>query len=189
VKIGVARVSTRDQHPEAQEDALRAAGCEKVFTDKASGKLARRPELDKALLVVCEGDQLSTDDFRTYERGRSPLRTTPNPQLSRARDFGHQQPALSTEWVQSSTESSERLAFRPGDDDPSVAGGGHAAAVVQERREDERVTGWQHNVLAEAGPGPHDFRAAAFKVGIESNNHRKFSVVADARQQLVIGVP
>ncbi|MFI8435615.1 recombinase family protein [Streptomyces sp. NPDC079020] len=58
MKIGVARVSTRDQHPEAQEDALRAAGCEKVFTDKASGKLARRPELDKALLVAREGDQL-----------------------------------------------------------------------------------------------------------------------------------
>ncbi|WP_381805407.1 recombinase family protein [Streptomyces niveus] len=58
MKIGVARVSTRDQHPEAQEDALRAAGCEKVFTDKASGKLARRPELDKALMVAREGDQL-----------------------------------------------------------------------------------------------------------------------------------
>ncbi|MGW7008912.1 recombinase family protein [Streptomyces sp. NPDC054933] len=54
----MARVSTRDQHPEAQQDALRAAGCEKVFTDKASGKLARRPELDKALLVAREGDQL-----------------------------------------------------------------------------------------------------------------------------------
>ncbi len=58
MRIGVARVSTRDQHPEAQQDALRAAGCEKVFTDKASGKLARRPELDKALLVAREGDQL-----------------------------------------------------------------------------------------------------------------------------------
>ncbi|MFF2518249.1 recombinase family protein [Streptomyces sp. NPDC058086] len=48
--------STRDQHPEAQEDALRAAGCEKVFMDKACGKLARRPELDKALLVARDGD-------------------------------------------------------------------------------------------------------------------------------------
>ena len=52
MRIGVARVSTRDQRPDAQHDALRAAGCEKVFTDKASGKLARRPELDKALLVA-----------------------------------------------------------------------------------------------------------------------------------------
>jgi DNA invertase Pin-like site-specific DNA recombinase len=58
MRIGVARVSTRDQHPEAQQDALRAAGCEQVFTDKASGKLARRPELDKALLVARDGDQL-----------------------------------------------------------------------------------------------------------------------------------
>ncbi|MEV5710621.1 recombinase family protein [Actinoallomurus sp. NPDC052274] len=56
--IGYARVSTRDQHPEAQHDALTAAGCERVFIDKASGKLARRPELDKALLVARVGDQL-----------------------------------------------------------------------------------------------------------------------------------
>ncbi|RVU28864.1 recombinase family protein [Streptomyces antnestii] len=58
MRIGVARVSTRDQNPEAQQDALIAAGCERVFTDKASGKLARRPELDKALMVAREGDQI-----------------------------------------------------------------------------------------------------------------------------------
>lgn len=58
VRIGLARVSTRDQHPEAQQDALRAAGCEQIFTDTASGVLAHRPGLDQALLVARRGDQL-----------------------------------------------------------------------------------------------------------------------------------
>lgn len=59
MRIGYGRVSTRDQDPEAQHDALRAAGCEQIFLDTASGKLARRPELDKALLSANRaGDQL-----------------------------------------------------------------------------------------------------------------------------------
>lgn len=57
MRIGYGRVSTRDQHPEAQEDALREAGCDKVFIDKASGKLASRPALDQALMVARSGDQ------------------------------------------------------------------------------------------------------------------------------------
>ncbi len=57
--IGYGRVSTHDQNPEAQHDALTAAGCEEVFIDKASGKLARRPELHNALLSANRtGDQL-----------------------------------------------------------------------------------------------------------------------------------
>jgi DNA invertase Pin-like site-specific DNA recombinase len=59
MRVGYGRVSTRDQHPEAQHDALRAASCDEIFIDKASGKLARRPELDKALLSANRsGDQL-----------------------------------------------------------------------------------------------------------------------------------
>jgi hypothetical protein len=49
-RIGYGRVSTRDQNPDSQHDALTAAGCEKIFIDKASGKLARRPEWDECLL-------------------------------------------------------------------------------------------------------------------------------------------
>ncbi len=58
VRIGYGRVSTRDQNPDSQRDALQSAGCEKIYIDHASGKLASRPELDKALLVARSGDQL-----------------------------------------------------------------------------------------------------------------------------------
>lgn len=58
MRIGYGRVSTVEQHPDAQLDALTAAGCEHVFCDRASGRLAARPELDKALLIARAGDQL-----------------------------------------------------------------------------------------------------------------------------------
>jgi DNA invertase Pin-like site-specific DNA recombinase len=57
-KIGYARVSTREQHEESQVDILTAEGCERVFVDKVSGKLARRPEWDKCLDYLRPGDTL-----------------------------------------------------------------------------------------------------------------------------------
>ena len=59
MKVGYARVSTGDQHPEAQAERLRAAGCERIYTDKGvSGRLARRPEWDKLLDQLRRGDVL-----------------------------------------------------------------------------------------------------------------------------------
>jgi len=55
-KIGYARVSTRSQNDDSQVDELTAYGCDKIFTDKTTGKLAERPELDKALAYPREGD-------------------------------------------------------------------------------------------------------------------------------------
>jgi len=58
VRIGYGRVSTRDQNPDGQHDVLKAAGCEEILVDKASGTLARRAALDEALRMTRTGDQL-----------------------------------------------------------------------------------------------------------------------------------
>lgn len=54
--IGYARVSTNDQETTAQVSALKAAGCERIFREKASGGRWDRPELHRIL------DQLRKDD-------------------------------------------------------------------------------------------------------------------------------
>ena len=58
MKIGYARVSTSDQHLRMQEDALKSAGCEEIYTDVISGVKSQRPGLDKALNYAREGDTI-----------------------------------------------------------------------------------------------------------------------------------
>ena len=53
--VGYARVSTQDQKPELQLDALSKAGCERIFSDKASGAQRERPELSAALSYMRDG--------------------------------------------------------------------------------------------------------------------------------------
>jgi DNA invertase Pin-like site-specific DNA recombinase len=54
--IGYARVSTLDQNLDLQTDALRAAGCERTFSDRTTGARADRPGLREALAFAREGD-------------------------------------------------------------------------------------------------------------------------------------
>ncbi len=56
--IGYARVSTDDQNLDLQKDALTAAGCDRIFTDKLSGARDDRPGLTEALSHLRQGDCL-----------------------------------------------------------------------------------------------------------------------------------
>lgn len=60
MKIGYARISTADQKISLQIDALRKAGCEKIFHDVVSGSKNERPGLNDALEYIREGDLLVT---------------------------------------------------------------------------------------------------------------------------------
>ncbi len=56
--IGYMRVSTLDQNPDLQRDALKQAGCGKIFSDTKSGKDTEREGLKKALEYLRPGDTL-----------------------------------------------------------------------------------------------------------------------------------
>jgi len=67
--IGYARVSTAEQDTALQVDALRKAGCERIFEDTASGAKTDRPGLADALAYLRDGDVLAV--WRLDRLGRS----------------------------------------------------------------------------------------------------------------------
>ena len=56
LRLGYARVSTLEQDEALQQDALHAAGCSRLFVDKASGRLEHRPAPDELLNHARVGD-------------------------------------------------------------------------------------------------------------------------------------
>lgn len=72
--IGYARVSSTGQSLEVQMDALRAAGCDKVFSEKASGRsMVGRDELENALDYVREGDTFVVTRLDRFARSARDL--------------------------------------------------------------------------------------------------------------------
>lgn len=84
--VGYARVSTRDQNPALQLDALRAAGCDRVFEETGSGARADRPQLRAALDFMRPNDTLIV--WKLDRLARSTKQLIDTVEALKARDIG-----------------------------------------------------------------------------------------------------
>jgi len=66
--LGYARVSKDDQNLDAQTDALTDAGAERVYADKITGTARKRPELDRMLDQLREGDVIVVTKYDRLAR-------------------------------------------------------------------------------------------------------------------------
>ena len=73
--VGYVRVSSLDQNPERQLEELKGLQVEKIFVDKQSGKDTERPELQKMLAFVREGDVLVVHSLDRLARNLADLLT------------------------------------------------------------------------------------------------------------------
>ena len=74
MKVGYARVSTSDQHTETQRERLEAAGCERVFAERVSGRsIDGRKQLEVCLAFMRDGDQLVVTKLDRLARSMADL--------------------------------------------------------------------------------------------------------------------
>jgi len=69
MKIGYSRVSTDEQSDNTQIDALEAAGCQRIFREKYGGRSKSRPELERMIDILRDGDVIIVE--RLDRLGRS----------------------------------------------------------------------------------------------------------------------
>jgi DNA invertase Pin-like site-specific DNA recombinase len=87
MRIGYCRVSTEDQTTALQIDALKEAGCEKIYQDRGvSGAVSKRPQLDRCLKALQAGDVLVV--WKLDRLGRTLSHLLELAEQLRSRDIG-----------------------------------------------------------------------------------------------------
>ena len=74
--IGYARVSTEEQHLDAQLSALEATGAERIFSEKVSGTKRTRPELSRMIEQLRDGDVVVVTKYDRLSRSLQDLLST-----------------------------------------------------------------------------------------------------------------
>ena len=73
MKVGYVRISTKEQNTARQDELMKGLEVEKVYTDRMSGKNKERPELQKMMDFVREGDSLTVESISRFARNTRDL--------------------------------------------------------------------------------------------------------------------
>jgi DNA invertase Pin-like site-specific DNA recombinase len=105
VKIGYARVSTRDQNLDLQLKALKRAGCEKTFREKLSGITRQRPEFQRMLDQIRPGDTIIVWKLDRLARSTRDLLNT----METINEAGGKFQSLSEPWANTTTHAGKMI--------------------------------------------------------------------------------
>jgi len=101
MKFGYARVSSNTQDHAAQVEALQAAGCERIFSEKASGKSTHgRPEFAKLMKALKQGDVVTVVKLDRLARSSRDLQNI----LHELQELGCGFVSLGESWCDTSTD-------------------------------------------------------------------------------------
>lgn len=105
MKIGYARVSTLDQNLDLQLQALKKAGCKRIFREKGSGANRQRPEFQRMLDQLREGDSIVVWKLDRLARSTRHLLET----METIHDAGAKFQSLSEPWANTTTYAGKMI--------------------------------------------------------------------------------
>ena len=105
MNIGYARVSTLDQNLDLQLQALRKAGCKKIFREKVSGASRERPEFQRLLDQLRNGDTVIVWRLDRLARSTRDLLET----METVREAGARFQSLSEPWANTTTHAGKLI--------------------------------------------------------------------------------
>lgn len=105
MKIGYARVSTKEQHLDIQFEELEKAGCERIYKEKVSGINPNRPELQRMLDQLRKGDQVIVWKLDRLARSTRDLLSICDQIAEKKADFR----SLSETWADTTTPGGKMI--------------------------------------------------------------------------------
>lgn len=103
--IGYARISTTGQNLDGQTDLLTQAGCERIYSEKISGAKVQRPELERMLDALREGDTVVITELTRLGRSVKELFSI----IERVHEAGASIKSLRETWLDTTTPQGNLL--------------------------------------------------------------------------------